>query len=128
MELWKTRRRCAAVGNACSRPMFSNFEDCDNWQVVQAAHGSRAGPQRLSDGFCWVQQVVEIKPDWPKGYSRLGGALAGLQQWDEAKAAYEKGGGQFRIQCRGTWLCWRGSMLSARCMHQRFCVREIYRI
>mmetsp|Transcript_7514 Transcript_7514/g.22217 ORF Transcript_7514/g.22217 Transcript_7514/m.22217 type:complete len:589 (+) Transcript_7514:146-1912(+) len=38
-----------------------------------------------------AKKVVEIKPDWPKGYSRLGGALAGLQQWDEAKAAYEKG-------------------------------------
>lgn len=100
MELWKTQRRCAAVGNAFWHPMFSKIEDGDIWQVVQAADGGWAGPQRLSDGVRWVLQVVEIKPDWPKGYSRLGGALAGLQQWDEAKAAYEKGGGQLCTQCR----------------------------
>lgn len=37
-------------------------------------------------------QVVKIKADWPKGYSRLGGALSGLQRWDEAVSAYQKGG------------------------------------
>lgn len=39
----------------------------------------------------WCLQVVELKSDWPKGYSRLGGAYAGLRQWDEAKTAYETG-------------------------------------
>lgn len=38
-----------------------------------------------------AQKVVELKPDWPKGYSRLGGAYAGLRQWKDAKTAYEKG-------------------------------------
>ncbi len=36
-------------------------------------------------------QVVELKPDWPKGYSRLGAAAIGLEDTEQAKAAYEKG-------------------------------------
>ena len=40
---------------------------------------------------CELHQVVELKPDWPKGYSRLGAARQGLKQWDEAATAYEKG-------------------------------------
>ncbi|EFN59285.1 hypothetical protein CHLNCDRAFT_14958, partial [Chlorella variabilis] len=38
-----------------------------------------------------AQKVVELKPDWPKGYSRLGAAHFGLRQWDEAVEAYTKG-------------------------------------
>lgn len=38
-----------------------------------------------------AEKVVEIKPDWPKGYSRLGAALHGLHKWDDAVAAYQKG-------------------------------------
>ena len=34
---------------------------------------------------------MELKPDWPKGYSRLGAAHSGLKQWDDAVEAYEKG-------------------------------------
>lgn len=36
-------------------------------------------------------QCVELKPEWAKGYSRLGAAHYGLQQWDKAIAAYEAG-------------------------------------
>ena len=36
-------------------------------------------------------QVVEIKPEWPKGYSRLGAAAIGMGDTERAKAAYEKG-------------------------------------
>ena len=36
-------------------------------------------------------QVVELKPDWPKGYSRLGAANSGLGAWDAAVEAYQKG-------------------------------------
>eukprot|EP01061_Rhynchopus_euleeides_P019548 TRINITY_DN3212_c0_g2_i1.p1 TRINITY_DN3212_c0_g2~~TRINITY_DN3212_c0_g2_i1.p1 ORF type:complete len:543 (+),score=312.26 TRINITY_DN3212_c0_g2_i1:87-1715(+) len=34
---------------------------------------------------------VELKRDWPKGYSRLGAALQGLRKYDEAIAAYNQG-------------------------------------
>ncbi len=38
-----------------------------------------------------VLQVVELKPQWPKGSSRVGAAAIGLGDIDKAKAAYEKG-------------------------------------
>ncbi len=34
---------------------------------------------------------MELKPDWPKGYSRLGAAYHGLEDWDDAIKAYEDG-------------------------------------
>ena len=36
-------------------------------------------------------QVVELKPDWPKGYSRLAAANQGLGDWDDAIDAYKRG-------------------------------------
>ena len=36
-------------------------------------------------------QVVDLKPDWPKGYSRLGAANQGLGNWDDAVEAYRTG-------------------------------------
>ena len=39
-----------------------------------------------------AQRTTELKPEWPKGYSRLGAAHFGLRQWEEACAAYTKGG------------------------------------
>lgn len=45
---------------------------------------------------CWppnpFAQCVELKRDWPKGYSRLGAAYFGLEEWEEAVKAYEDGG------------------------------------
>jgi hypothetical protein len=36
-------------------------------------------------------QCVELKPDWGKGFSRLGAAYFGLEEWEEAVKAYEDG-------------------------------------
>ncbi len=38
-----------------------------------------------------ARKTVELKPDWAKGYSRLGAAFHGLRKWDDAVAAYSKG-------------------------------------
>mmetsp|Transcript_40369 Transcript_40369/g.89645 ORF Transcript_40369/g.89645 Transcript_40369/m.89645 type:complete len:579 (+) Transcript_40369:115-1851(+) len=38
-----------------------------------------------------AQKCVSLKPDWGKGYSRLGAAFYGLEQWPEAAQAYEDG-------------------------------------
>ena len=38
-----------------------------------------------------AEKTVQLKPDWPKGYFRLGEAHFGLGHFDEAVAAYTKG-------------------------------------
>lgn len=38
-----------------------------------------------------AKQCVSLKPDWAKGYSRLGAAHHGLRDYEEAIAAYEEG-------------------------------------
>ena len=35
--------------------------------------------------------MVELKPDWPKGYSRVGAAFFGARDFPKAISAYEKG-------------------------------------
>ena len=46
--------------------------------------------QNMLCAFC-VLQCVEVKPDWAKGYSRLGAAYYGLEEWEDAVKAYEDG-------------------------------------
>lgn len=38
-----------------------------------------------------AEKTVELKPDWPKGYSRKGAALYGLEELQDAVSVYEKG-------------------------------------
>lgn len=38
-----------------------------------------------------AEKCVELKPDWAKGYSRLGGALYGKRKYQEAIDTYKKG-------------------------------------
>jgi hypothetical protein len=47
-------------------------------------------------------QCVELKPDWAKGYSRLGAAYYGLQEWEDAIKAYEDGEA---VICCGALCC-----------------------
>jgi hypothetical protein len=47
-----------------------------------------------------LAQCVDLKPDWAKGYSRLGAAYYGLQEWEEAIKAYEDGEQQQQQQRR----------------------------
>lgn len=55
--------------------------------IISAAVATSAGC--IDDMF--AVQCVDLKPDWPKGYSRLGGALYGKGSPEEAVKAYQKG-------------------------------------
>ncbi|CAM0945041.1 unnamed protein product [Alopecurus aequalis] len=50
-----------------------------------------ASIHRYSDALADAEKTVELKPDWAKGYSRLGAAHLGLGDAASAVAAYEKG-------------------------------------
>ncbi|CAA0820581.1 Hsp70-Hsp90 organizing protein 3 [Striga hermonthica] len=46
---------------------------------------------KFSDALSDAQKTVELKPDWGKGFSRLGAAHMGLLNYGEAVSAYRKG-------------------------------------
>ncbi|CAK4652300.1 hypothetical protein LEN26_016802 [Aphanomyces euteiches] len=46
---------------------------------------------KAAEAVADAKKCVELRPDWPKGYSRLGTALYYQKKYTEAKAAYEKG-------------------------------------
>lgn len=50
-----------------------------------------ASLHRYAEALADAEKTVELKPDWAKGYSRLGAAHLGLGDADAAVAAYEKG-------------------------------------
>ncbi|CAN6273659.1 unnamed protein product [Urochloa humidicola] len=50
-----------------------------------------ASLHRYSEALADAEKTVELKPDWAKGYSRLGAAHLGLGDAASAVAAYEKG-------------------------------------
>ncbi|KAL9952289.1 hypothetical protein ACROYT_G039524 [Oculina patagonica] len=50
-----------------------------------------AKDQKYEQALTDAKKCVELKPDWGKGYSRLGAALSFLKRYDEAEKAYSKG-------------------------------------
>ena len=76
---------------ACSRQAaLSKFSEA----LADAQKARRAGRRRSRRALAarlltrapLAAQTVELKPDWAKGYSRLGAALHGLRDYDEASA------------------------------------------
>ncbi|XP_010474585.1 PREDICTED: hsp70-Hsp90 organizing protein 2-like [Camelina sativa] len=53
-----------------------------------AAHASL---HHYNEALSDAKKTVELKPDWGKGYSRIGASHLGLHQFDEAVEAYSKG-------------------------------------
>lgn len=65
--------------------------DPNNHVLYSNRSAALASKQDFSAALEDAKKVVEIKADWPKGYSRLGAAYSGLREWDESITAYEKG-------------------------------------
>ena len=76
---------------------------------MQPAHMQQASLGHYEEALEDAQKVVELKPDWPKGYSRVGAAALGAQKYDEAIAAYEKGAicrlSSYACTCRDAGWC-----------------------
>ena len=50
-----------------------------------------ASLHRYQEALEDAKRVTELKPEWAKGWSRLGAARYGLREWDDAVAAYTEG-------------------------------------
>lgn len=80
-----------------------NFEDAikhfsdaislssSNHVLYSNRSASYASLHKYQDALDDAKKTVELKPDWAKGYGRLGAACLGLGKHDDAVAAYKKG-------------------------------------
>lgn len=64
----------------------------DNHVLYSNRSAAHASLHQYEPALQDARKTVELKADWAKGFSRLGAAHYGLQQWDEAVEAYTKGG------------------------------------
>lgn len=65
--------------------------DPQNHVLYSNRSAAYASQQKFQEALEDAEKVVELKPDWPKGHSRLGAALHGLRRMKDAVAAYEAG-------------------------------------
>ncbi|XP_006648881.2 hsp70-Hsp90 organizing protein [Oryza brachyantha] len=63
----------------------------ENHVLYSNRSAALASVHRYSEALADAEKTVELKPDWAKGYSRLGAAHLGLADAASAVAAYEKG-------------------------------------
>ncbi|CAH1791703.1 unnamed protein product [Owenia fusiformis] len=65
--------------------------DGSNHVLFSNRSAAYAKSGKYQESLADAEKTVEIKPDWPKGYSRLGAALGFLNRHEEALEAYEEG-------------------------------------
>ncbi|PVU88710.1 hypothetical protein BB559_005439 [Furculomyces boomerangus] len=65
--------------------------DPQNHILYSNRSGAYCATKDYTSALVDAEKVISIKSDWPKGYSRKGAALHGLQRLEDAKAAYEQG-------------------------------------
>jgi len=65
--------------------------DPSNHVLYSNRSASYASLSKFEEALTDAQKVVDLKPEWPKGHSRVGAALHGLRRWKDAIAAYEAG-------------------------------------
>ena len=65
--------------------------DPSNHVLYSNRSAAKASCKRFTEALEDAKKTVELKPDWPKGYSRLGAANVGLGNMGEAITSYEKG-------------------------------------
>jgi len=65
--------------------------DPQNHVLFSNRSASYAGLQEWDKAKEDAVKVIKMKPDWPKGYSRLGAAFHGKNEWKDAVDAYKQG-------------------------------------
>eukprot|EP00850_Spirogloea_muscicola_P014647 SM000106S13995 [mRNA] locus=s106:378050:382571:- [translate_table: standard] len=63
----------------------------DNHVLYSNRSAAYASMHKYGEALADAQRTVELRPDWGKGYSRLGAALVGLRRHQDAVDAYRKG-------------------------------------
>ncbi|EAX91205.1 TPR Domain containing protein [Trichomonas vaginalis G3] len=64
--------------------------DPTNYALYSNRSGAYCASQKYQQAAADARKVIEIKPDWPRGHSRLGAALQGLHDYEGAAASYRK--------------------------------------
>ena len=62
-----------------------------NYLLYSNRSAAYARLHKYSEALADAEKAVKLKPDWSRGYCRLGAAHLGLGQLDEAVTAYKKG-------------------------------------
>lgn len=88
--------------------------DPSNHVLYSNRSAANAKDQKYEQALSDAEKCVELKPDWGKGYSRLGAAYSFLKRYDEAEKAYTKG---LQLDPENAQL--KSSLEEARAMAQR---------
>ncbi|KAJ1967691.1 Hsp90 cochaperone [Dimargaris xerosporica] len=63
----------------------------DNHVLYSNRSASYASLKRYQEALEDAEKTIELKRDWPKGFSRKGAALMGLRRFDDARDAFKQG-------------------------------------
>ena len=64
--------------------------DSENYTLYSNRSGAYCAAQKYQQAAADARKVIQLKPDWVRGYTRLGAACQGLENWDEAEEAFKK--------------------------------------
>ena len=64
--------------------------DPDNYTLYSNRSGAYCASGKFDQAAADARKVIQLKPDWVRGHTRLGAALQGLEDWEEAEQAYLK--------------------------------------
>jgi stress-induced-phosphoprotein 1 len=64
--------------------------DPQNHTLYSNRSGSYCASRKYAQAAADARKVIEIKADWPRGYTRLGAALQGQEDWQGAIDAFKK--------------------------------------
>ena len=63
--------------------------DSNNYTLYSNRSGAYCGAGKYKQAQADARKVIQIKPDWVRGYTRLGSACEGLEDWEGAIEAYQ---------------------------------------